>query len=668
MKLQKAEISSLHTVDVFFDNPIPFVGVNIPGYTIIKVHNIDEEYRIHRLEIHEELQINQPLNINWNGQDYPVKLGEITKTDEFEQKYRYDGPLGVEINDDLTTFRLWSPVAYQVKLNLYADENPDTPIAQSYEMSRSPEGVWALSLQGDTEGLVYDFNIAFPDGITETIYDPYATACIVNGRRSVVLSYQTRNPKFVNNQRIDSGLSHDSEVLMMHCHIKTLTDHPSSGLHERLRGHYLGVIEPGTSTKDGLKTGFDYINQYKPSHFRLMPIADFGSVNEMKQDHYSVGDDLVNVNIPEGSYSSNPNDPIIRIIEVKKMIDGLHHKNIKVILDMMYSRFYNFAQHALEKTVPGYYFRINNNGKLINEIDSEKYMARRYILDSIKYWFQEYHIDGICLKDINCLDVQTVRQIREIADEIDPNIIIMGEHSEMGVHLDKDKQASLNNANQLFGVNFINSNIQKWLENYPNNDEKYLEALQSNMLGEFYDHDNINMLSPDQIVQTLKFIKKPDGVTDTVTWYIFILNLYFLSQGAISIDVITTMMKQNVDELEAIDWNKANQYQEIKDYLLKLIKFRSNNSIFTMAHYADINQKQHKIQLDNGVIAYSLHENQKTYTVVINCNINKQTVSLPTGKYTVLMNNNKIYDYPSTIEIFDELEVSGTTVMLLARK
>lgn len=668
MRLLKAEITGFHTLELTWSDPIPFVGINIPGYTITNIEKTDDTYMKYKVEVHEEIEIHKVINVLWNDQKLVAENTKIAETKEFAEKYQYAGPLGVEIVNGLTTFRLWAPTALKVNLQLYSDENPSTQVAQIYAMTRNPDGVWALTLTGDTEGLVYDYGLIFPTGKVQNSYDPYAKACIVNGRRSVVLSNETLNPEFVKMQVIDNGLDHDSEVLMLHCHVKTLTDDISSGLHERLRGKYLGLLEPGTKTKDGEPTGFDYIKQYKPTHLRLMPIADFGSVDEKTQDHYSLGDDQININIPEGSYASDPFNPVNRIIEAKKMIDGLHQRKIKVILDMMYSKLLNASQHALELCVPGYFLRKTTSGKLTNEIASEKYMARRYIIDSVKYWLEEYHIDGICFKSINALDLLTVKKIREIADEIDPNIIIMGEMSGTKVSLAQENQASLSNADQLFGVNFINRSLQSWLENYPNVDLEDSQKLMANMLGEFYDFQNINMISPDQIVQTLQFYAKPQTVTNETAWFKFILSIYFLSQGAISIDVIEIMLRRNVEELEAINWNKLQMLKDVQVYLKKLIKFRYTHPIFALAHYADIRQKQHQINLKDGLIAYSLKDQEITYTIIINTTDQKRSLSIPTGTYDVLIDRGEIFDFPHSLDIYDDIQVLPLNILVLSSK
>ena len=665
MQLLRAVVTSLHTVRLEWDNSLPVVGVHLPNYTITKIIPLDENNLSHQVEIHEELKLHQPIEILWNQQTLIAELSEITQTTEFEERYRYDGPLGVERADELTTFRLFAPTAKQVELQLYPNEDPSIPVAQIYAMTRNVDGVWAISLTGETEGLVYDYHLVFPDGHTCNSYDPYARACVINGRRSVVYF----GDDILANDSIPTQKYHNhSEILMMHAHVKTLTNSVTTNIHQRLRGKYLGVIEPGTKTTDGYPTGLDYIKQYQPTHLRLMAIADFGSVNEKRQDQYSVGDDPININVPEGSYASDPFKPIVRIEEAKKMIKGLHQHQLKIILDMMYSQIYNPSQHALELCVPGYFLRTDNNGRLTKEFASEKYMGRRYILDSVRYWFENYHIDGICFKAINAIDLETMKAIREIADEINPDHIIMGELSPTKVVLASEDQATLQNANQLLGVNFINPSLQMWLENYPNLDYEDSQRLMANMLGEFYEDQHINIIGPDQIIQSLSMLSKPTAVHSEEKWYKFILSIYFLSQGAISLDIDETIIDNQVTSLVDIDWNKVDQYQQIKDYLQQLISFRYKHPVFALDHYADIQQKQHQIHVEEGIIAYSLQDQNVTYIIAINTTDQKRTLSLPTGQYEILIDQGEINEFPRSLEIYDDIAIYPMNVLLICRK
>ena len=665
MELVKAELIDFHQLELEFSDPIPFVGINIPNYTIMKIVP-KQDSRKHLVEVHEEFDLSQEVAVFWNNQKKIASVTKIAGSSEFERKFRYQGSLGVEVTEELTIFRIWAPTAIDVNLQLYPDESPDTPVAKIYKMSRNVEGVWALSLSGNTEGLVYDYGLVFPGGKTVNSYDPYAKACIVNGRRSVVVSEGRLQEYVFKYPRINNGLAHDSEVLMLHTHIKSLTEHETSGLHKRLRGKYLGLIEPGTKTKDGQVTGLDYLLQNKPSHLRLMPIVDFGSIDEKRNDGYSYGYDPVNFNIPEGSYASDPYNPLCRIIEVKKMIDGLHQRKIKVILDMMYMQIYNPKQHVLNYCVPGYYFRLNDKGEETNELAVEKFMAKRCILDSVKYWLSEYHIDGICFESGNACDIETMRRIREIADEIDPNIMIIIDRTLGKTHISNDKASTLRNADSLFGVNFINYSLESWLDHYPNTELEDSEKLMANMLGEFYDFQHINMLSLDQIIQSLRFLPKPDTIHDDTLWYKFILSIYFLSQGAISLNMYEIMNQGS--ELSFIDWDKVTKYQGVQEYMQQLIEFRQKHSVFALSNYADIHSKKHQIHLDTDVLAYSLMDEDITYLVVVNTTAQAKKVSLPTGKYNILIDNGQVAKYPHSIDLRDELMISPLDVMLLSRK
>jgi pullulanase len=228
------------------------------------------------------------------------------------------------------------------------------------------------------------------------------------------------------------------------------------------------VVEQGTLSADGDKTGLDYLKELGVTHVQFLPMADFSTVNELKPlEQYNWGYDPQNFNVPEGSYATNPYQPEVRILEMKEMIQGLHDAGIRVIMDVVYNHVYLPKLHALEKTVPGYYFRRNEDGTLCNgtgvgnDTASERFMMRKYIIDSITYWAKNFHLDGFRFDLMGIHDIETMNEIRIALDEIDPSIIMLGEGWNLNTNLPPSEKAVQQNADRMPGVAHFNDALRE---------------------------------------------------------------------------------------------------------------------------------------------------------------------------------------------------------------
>lgn len=383
-------------------------------------------------------------------------------------KSAYSGnDLGASYSKKATTFKVWSPNAASVRVNIFehgSDNEGDAGSIMSRAMSLDKTtGVWSVTINGDLLNKYYTYSVTHGKTTKETA-DVYAKACGVNGQRSMVVDLSTTNP---------DGWEKDKHVLVQNqtdasvweISVADFSSSESSGVSEANRGKYLAFTEEGT-TVNGVQgassTCVDYLKKLGVKYVQIMPFYDFGSVDESKNimDQYNWGYDPVNYNCPEGSYSTNPKKGEVRIKECKQMIQALHNAGIGVIMDVVYNHTYT-SDSWLQRTVPNYYYRMNNDGTFSNgsgcsnDTASEHLMFRKYMIDSVTYWASEYHIDGFRFDLMGLHDVTTMNSIRTALDNLyadgsGSQILMYGEAWDMATNCDEGTVlASQKNLKQL---------------------------------------------------------------------------------------------------------------------------------------------------------------------------------------------------------------------------
>ena len=340
-------------------------------------------------------------------------------SDAFEKEYYYDGELGASCAAAGTRIRLWAPTAEAVFLHLYAAGNL-TPSAETIPMEKGKQGVWSYKTTRNLDGWYYDFDVTV-EGKTRRTADPYAKACGVNGYRSMVLDLRRTDPA---GWAEDAAPAQAPETVIYELHVKDFSWNPAGGFAGKDRGKFSAFLRTGTTVNAEGKypTGIDYLKKLGVTHIQLMPVYDYGSVDEENWENgYNWGYDPVNYNVPEGSFSSDPYHAEVRIRELKEMIRFLHQEGFRVIMDVVYNHTY-VADSWLERTVPGYYYRQKSDGGLSNgsgcgnDIASERSMCGKYILDSCLYWVNEYHMDGFRFDLMGLLDQELMENIQNALD------------------------------------------------------------------------------------------------------------------------------------------------------------------------------------------------------------------------------------------------------------
>lgn len=339
---------------------------------------------------------------------------------EFEKQFHYNGKSGSFCTEEGTRFILWAPTAERVLLRLYPCGNGGE-LLYSVEMRPGEKGTWSYHTDEKLDGIYYTYEVTV-EGLALETADPYAVAAGVNGLRSMVVDLKNTDPEGFAE---DKAPAIQPENIIYELHVKDFSWHEASGISPEKRGKYLGLCEEGTTLYgDGIHaTGMDYLKALGVTHLQLMPVYDYGSVDEADPERmYNWGYDPVNFNVPEGSYSSDPYHGEVRIRELKQTIMTLHQNGFRVIMDVVYNHMYD-KDSWLNRTVPDYYFRefedgrVSNGSGCGNDTASERSMCAKYILDSVLYWAEEYHFDGFRFDLMGLLPVDLMNRIRVALDE-----------------------------------------------------------------------------------------------------------------------------------------------------------------------------------------------------------------------------------------------------------
>ena len=375
-------------------------------------------------------------------------MPQIYSSEQFEAQYTYEGSdLGAVWSRDRTRFRVWAPTAIGVKVNLYKGGTPGVNDRTEQLMMRPDVcGTWVAERKGDLNGVYYTYEVAVDEDIRE-VCDPYARATGVNGQRAMVIDLKSTDPAGWQTDADPHAGKSITDAVIYELHVRDLSSDPSSGIQNK--GKFLGLIEAGTRNRNGDLTGLDHIKALGITHVHLLPVYDYGSVDEerLSQPQYNWGYDPVNFNVPEGSYSTDPFHGEVRVRQMKQMVKGLHDNGISVVMDVVYNHVFQRDNFCFNRIVPDYFSRTDEWGNYSNgsgcgnDTASERSMVKKYIVDSVKYWASEYHIDGFRFDLVGLIDTETINTVIEQVHKDHPNVIFYGEGWSMDTGLTKQGYA-----------------------------------------------------------------------------------------------------------------------------------------------------------------------------------------------------------------------------------
>ena len=601
--------------------------------------------------------------------------------------------LELKVDDAGTHFRLWSPGAENVRLNLYTDGLNGSAYC-TVEMKKDVAGTWAYSFPEKLYGKFYTFQICMDGKWLKETPGVWAKAVGTNGYRAAVIDMERTNPEgWEQDKYVVTPNQTDAVVYEMHH--RDFSVHANSGIVNK--GKFVAMLEPGTVSPDGEKTGIDHLKELGVTHVHILPSYDFNSVDEARliDRQYNWGYDPINYNVPDGSYSTNPADPATRIREMKEMVKALHDAGIGVIMDVVYNHTAVNDDSNFSLTAPGYYYRHNPDGSYSdasgcgNETASDRRQMGDFIVNSVKYWTEEYHIDGFRFDLMAIHDTETMNRVAETVREINPYAVIYGEGWSAGdSRLPVERRALKENVAKMKGIAVFSDDIRDAVKGHysreedrgfasgkPGLEETVKIGIVASTAHPQVDYSKGNnskfayATSPEQIMNyvschddlclTDKMRKSMPDATDSVRMRVARLaqTIVFTSQGTPFMFAGEEIFRdkkgvhnsfKSPDEVNAIDWSLKRKNREQFDYYRNLIDLRRSHPAFRMTNADDIAKHIVFAEMKTpNLISYAIKDNAngdewKEIRVVFNGSEKPQTVKVPKGEWTVIAADGKL--------------------------
>ncbi len=626
--------------------------------------NLSDTFKV---TLKNSLELGVNSRIAFCGNPKAIDVRSYVRSKDFDDKYFYaNDDLGSTYSKEKTTIKLWSPIATKVTLRLYKNLDNSSQPDKTIDLTCGDKGVWSTTLSDqDYKGWAYDYRLEFADGHVTTTDDPYSTATTINGVRSVIEDVDNIKPAdFIKMP----AFTKPTDAIIYEAGVRDLTADKNANVQHP--GQFLGLTQEGTKTDTGYPTGLDYLKKLGVTHVQFLPMYDFGSIDEAHPSNaYNWGYDPVNYNVPEGSYSSKPADPAARILEMKQMINALHKQGLRVVMDVVYNHVYGLDKQAFDKVVPGYYFKYDDKGNMVDDISmgnavaSQRRMVRKYIVDSVKYWAKNYHIDGFRFDTMGVLDTDTMAEVYKEINKINPGTLIYGEGWEIKPN-ERPKEASYVHANLIPNVGFFGDNLRNAVigesgsfgnarsglaqgnltDKDKNGVSHYQEdaaAFVKGFMGSqgFNKH---NYLNPGQVINystchdnltlydALKAHLPNASAAEFVKRAKLADSMIMLSQGVPLFHSGQEALRTkngndnsyNADiTVNEIDWKRVEQNKDLVSYFQKLVQLRKTCPAFRMSTYDEIKKNITPIvQGENGVFAFEIKSADSTMYVIFNVN------------------------------------------------
>ena len=635
-------------------------------------------------------------------------MHDLYSTQAFEEKYIYHGcDLGSQWSPCKTVFRVWAPTAQEVTVNLYRTGNIEAnDLLVQLRMQPDINGTWVAQRLGNLHGLYYTYQVLV-DGQLKEACDPYARTTGVNGHRAMILDLKSTNPDGWETDRNPHAGEPITESVIYELHVRDLSSHRSSRI--RNKGKFLGLTETKKKTKTGRSTGLDHIKNLGVTHVHLLPIYDFGFTDECrKSPQYNWGYDPVNYNVPEGSYSTDPFNGAVRVKEMKQMVKALHDAGLSVVMDVVYNHVYKAEEFCFNKIVPGYFSRVNSDGVYSNgsccgnDTASERAMVRKYIVDSVKYWADEYHIDGFRFDLVGLLDVETVQTILKTVHKTHPDVIFYGEGWHMDTRLTKEGclLATQSNAGLLPGFSFFNDKIRDLMRGstFDSTAPGFVTGAHCSK----EDLENCFMGAPDWATdpyQSINYVSCHDNHTlfdrialsapnvsmdELVKRNNLAAAFSFLSLGVPFFQAGEEMLRTKPSKKDRFDHNSYRSpdrvnsikgealdqelYQKNVAYYKGLLAFRKAHPSLQIASREEAARKVHPVRYPNPhVTAFHIEEDQQELFLIFNADNRTVHAPLPAGKWSITIQGN----VAGTAELSHaegNIEVPAISAMALVQK
>ncbi|GFZ38921.1 type I pullulanase [Bacteroides nordii] len=607
----------------------------------------------------------------------------------------YGSDLELVYTPEKSIFTLWAPSASRTRLNLYSS-GEGGGAEEQLDMKIADDGKWCIEVDRDLKGFFYTFQIEREGSWLDETPGIWAKAVGVNGNRAAIIDWNETNPDGWESDK-SPELKMYSDIILYELHYRDFSIDPDSGIENK--GKFLALTETGTKTPEGEVTGLDHLKELGVTHIHILPSFDFATIDETKleESHYNWGYDPKNYNVPEGSYSTDPFDPVIRIREFKKMVQSLHQNGLRVVLDVVYNHTASTNHSNFNLTVPDYFYRQNPDGSYSdasgcgNETASERDMVRHYIIESVKFWANEYHIDGFRFDLMGIHDIETMNCLRKELLKIDPTIFVYGEGwLAADSPLPPEKRAVKENVGQMEGIAVFNDEFRDGLKGSTFDEQEpgyasgningHYEPVKYGIVGGTqhpqisYDGllycDGPYAGAPSQMIN---FVSCHDGYTlvdklklsvqgeqaadELIPIVKLVYTVLLTSQGIPFIRGGDEIMQdkqgepnsfKSPDTVNQINWSFKAKSREVFDYIKGLIKLRKAHPAFRIPTVEGLEQYLHFMDTgDSGVIAYTLGEyangdEWKEILVAYNGNRHQTEFYIPEQDWTVVCRDGRI--------------------------
>ena len=611
---------------------------------------------------------------------YPVRSGNLVE---------------MEYAPGATRFTLWAPTADEVRLMLY-DAGEGGHAYETEKMEPAEDGTWTVTVDKDLLGKFYTFNVKIDDKWQGDTPGINARAVGVNGKRAAIIDWKSTQPEGWESDRRPT-LKSAADMIIYEMHHRDFSSDSTSGV--KNKGKYLALTERGTMNADKRLTGIDHLRELGITHVHLLPSYDYASVDETKleENHYNWGYDPLNYNVPDGSYSTDPYQPAVRVKEFKQMVQALHQAGIRVIMDVVYNHTFNTIESNFERTAPGYFYRRKEDGSLANgsgcgnETASERPMMRKFMIESVLYWINEYHIDGFRFDLMGIHDIETMNRIREELSKIDPTIFIYGEGwLAADSPLPPEKRAVRDHVGQMEGIAVFCDDFRDAVRG--STFDEHACGYASGNIGGHYEPVKFGIVGATQHPQVdyngllyssvpyaaapsqaVNFVASHDGYTviDKLRLSVtgdraeeellpidkLIHTILLTAQGVPFIRAGEEMMQdkqgepnsfRSPDAVNQIDWALKAEHRGLFDYVRQLIALRKAHPAFRIPTAEGLRQWLRFLDTgDSGVIAYTLGEHAngdawKEILVAYNGNRHPAEFRIPEAERIVVCRDGRI--------------------------
>lgn len=612
-----------------------------------------------------------------------LDFSKLSMCEEFDELYFYDhNDLGNQYTKEKTTFKVWAPLATGVILKVMK-WNGETEL---FPMKRQKKGVYFVEVCEDLELEQYVYLIRHTNSYEVTL-DPYAYSSSSNGRASIIVDLEK-----VPCRQFDLPiLEKMTDMVIYETSVRDFSMSSTSGM--KNKGKFLAFTELNTSTDSGNPTGLDYLSCLGITHLQLMPIADFATVDEKNPlELYNWGYDPLAYNVTEGSYVTDPDDGYMRMTEAQRMVEALHSRGIRVVMDVVFNHMHDVNINALERTVPHYFFRRNEDGSLSNgswcgnDLNTTALMCRKYILDMCRRWQVLYGIDGFRFDLMGIIDQETMKLVDAQGKALDPSFVVYGEGWNMPTALDEEMRTTIQNNLKTPYIGFFNDFFRDTLrgtnqmetkgyfsgDTYKTNDamkaicnlDMFAKITQSINYVECHDnatcYDKLQISNYDESEKIRKRRSRLMMAAVILSQGVPFLHSgqeFFRTKGGLS------NTYNAGDQVNALDWNRKDMEIDTTQFVQFLIHLRKNNPCFRYGSYDMIRKNVKTENINHRMIKYSLHQNEgeyKDFIIYFNASLETLQVEVEDG-FQLLYHSEKgkILDH--------QLDVNGVCLAILVR-